>query len=76
MLLKTYFGPSKINLITRMVILMAMNLSGKAKTRDMVTVICGIKNVHFFAPRFLVFKNVESHQRLLVLVQQIVLGVM
>ena len=76
LLLKTYFRPSKQNLITRMVHLMGINLSGKAKTSDMVTVICGIKNIHFLAPRFLVLFHVESHQRLLVLVQQSLLEVM
>ena len=40
-----------------------------------VTVICGIKNIHFLAPRFLVLLRVDSHQMFLVLVQQSVLGV-
>ena len=48
---------------------------GKSKTSNMVTVICGIKNIHFLSPRFLVLLHVESHQRFLVLVQQSVLGV-
>ena len=34
---------------------MLMNLYGKAKTSEMVTVICGIKNIQFLPPRFLVF---------------------
>ena len=34
---------------------MLMNLYGKSKTSKMVTVICGIKNIHFLASRFLVF---------------------
>ena len=75
LLLKTYFGMSTLTLITRMVRLVLMNLYGKADKSDMVTVICGIKNIHFFAPRFLVLLHVESHQRILVLVQQRVLGV-
>ena len=75
LLLKTYFGLSTHTLIPRMVHLMGINLSGKAKTSDMVTVICGIKNIHFLAPRFLVLLHVDSHQRFLVLVHQSVLGV-
>ena len=43
---------------------------------EMVTVIFGIKNIHFLVPRLLVLLHVESHQRLLMLVQQSVLGVM
>ena len=58
-----------------MVDLMGMNLSGKAKTSEMLTVICGIKNIHFLAPRLLVLSRVDSHQSFLVLVQQSVLGV-
>ena len=34
---------------------MLMNLYGKANTSEMVTVICGFKNIHFLAPRFLIF---------------------
>ena len=47
------------------------------KTKDMSdeTFICGIKNIHFLSPRFLVLLHVESHQRYLVLVQQRFLGV-
>ena len=53
---------------------MLMNLYVKSKTSVMATVICGIKNIHFLLPRFLVLLHVESHQSLLVLVQQSVLG--
>ena len=53
---------------------MVINLYGKAKTSEMVTVVCGIKNIHFLAPRFLVLLLVESHQRFLELVQQSVFG--
>ena len=66
---------STLNLITRLVHLMLMNLYGKSKTLVMATVICGIKNIHFLSPRFLVLLHVESHQRFLVLVQQSVHGV-
>ena len=31
------------------------NVYVKAKTSKMVTVICGIKNIHLLAPRFLFF---------------------
>ena len=48
----------------------------KSKTSEMVTVICGIKNIHFLSPRFSVLLHVESHQRFLLLVQQSVHGVM
>ena len=75
LLLKPYFGLSKLNLITIMVTLMGMNLYGKSKTSEMVKVMCGIKNIHFFVPEFLVLLHVESHKRLLELVQQRVLGV-
>ena len=34
---------------------MLMNLYVKAKTPVMETVICGIKNIHFLSPRFLLF---------------------
>ena len=34
---------------------MEMNLYGNSKTSEMVTVIYSIKNIHFLAPRFLVF---------------------
>ena len=54
---------------------MLINLYGKSKTSEMATVICDIKNIRFLSPRFLVFLYVEPHQRLLVLVQQRVLGV-
>ena len=54
---------------------MVMNLSEKLKTSEMGTVICGIKHINFLAPRLLVLLHVDSHQRLLVLVQQRVLGV-
>ena len=40
---------------------MLMNLYGKVKTSEMVTVIFGIKNIHFLAPRFLVLVHEESH---------------
>ena len=53
------------NLRTRSVHLMRMNLYGKLKTSNMVTVICGIKNIYFLAQRFLVLMHVESHQRFL-----------
>ena len=76
LLLKTHFGLGTLDLITRMVHFMVMNLFGKAKTSEMVTVICGIKNIHFLVLMFLVFNNVESYKRFLLLVQQIVLGVM
>ena len=69
------FGLSTLTLITGMVHLMGINLYGKSKTLEMVTVICGIKNIHFLAPRFLVLFHVESHKRFLVLVQQNVTGV-
>ena len=55
MLPKTYFGLITLTLITIMVHLMGINLYGKAKTSEMVTVICGIKNVHFLATNFLFF---------------------
>ena len=42
---------------------------GKAKKLVMATVICGIKNIHFLSPMFLVLLHVESHKRFLVLVQ-------
>ena len=46
------------------------------KSKDIIaTSICGIKNIHFLSPRFLVLLHVESHQRFLVLVQKSVLGV-
>ena len=53
----------------------AKQLYGKAETSKLVTIICGIKNIHFLAPRFLVLSHVESHQGFLVLVQQMFLGV-
>ena len=74
-LLLTCFGMSKLYSIARLGHMMLMNLYGKAKTIVMATSICGIKNIHFLSPRLLVLLHVESHQRFLVLVQQIVLGV-
>ena len=56
------FVLSTLNLIIIMVHLMRMNLYGKVKASDMVTVICGIKNIHFLVPRLLVFLHVYSHQ--------------
>ena len=47
LLLKTYFEMSTLSLKKRMVHLMVMNLFGKENTLDMVTVICGIKHIHF-----------------------------
>ena len=41
--------------------MMLMNLYVKAKTSEMVTVICGINNIYVLSPRFLVFLHVESH---------------
>ena len=61
--------------ITIMVHLMGMNLYIKANTSVMVAVICGIKNIHFLAPRLLVLLHVESSQRFLLLAQQRILGV-
>ena len=75
LLLKRCFGLSKLTLITIMVHLMGINVYGKSKTSYMVTVLCGIKNINFLAPKFLVLLHVESHQRFLVLVQQSVIGV-
>ena len=54
-LLNNCFGLSTLCLVIRMVRSMVVDLSGKAKTSDMVTVICGIKNIHFLAPWLLVF---------------------
>ena len=59
-----------------MVPLVVMNLSRKAKTSVMVIVICSIISIHFRAPRFLVFWNVELHERFLLLVQLSILVVM
>ena len=53
-----------------MVHLTGVNLYGKSKTSEMVTVICGIKNIHLLAPMFLVLLHVDSHQRFLELFQQ------
>ena len=39
----------------------------KSNLSEMVTVICGIKNINLLAPRFLVLFHVESHQSFLVL---------
>ena len=58
LLLKTYFVLSTLTLIKIMVHLMGMNLYEKAKTSEMVTVICIITNIHFLAPRLLVLLNV------------------
>ena len=69
------FGLSTLTLITRLVHLMLMNLYGKSKKSEMVTVICVIKNIHFLAPRFLVLLHIESHQRFIELVQQSVIEV-
>ena len=55
LLLKPYFGLITLTLITRLVHLMVMNLCEKTITSEMVTVICGIKNIHFLSPRLLVF---------------------
>ena len=55
LILKTYSLLSILTSITRMVYMMGMNLYGKANTSEMVTVICGIQNILFLAPRFLVF---------------------
>ena len=75
LLIKIYFGLSTLNLITRLVHLMQMNLYVKKKTSDMEIAIYGIKNIHLLVPRFLVLLHVDSHQRFLELLQQGVLGV-
>ena len=55
---QTYFGLSALTLIKRLVHLMLIKLYGKAKTSKMVTVICGIKTIHFLSPIFLVLLHV------------------
>ena len=74
LLLKTHFVLITMTLITIMVNLMGISLYVIENTPDMVTVICGIQNIHFLVPNFLVLFNVESHKRFLILVQQSVLG--
>ena len=73
LLIKTYLGLITLNLITRMIHLMGMNLYEKTKASHMVTVLCGIKIIHFLVPRFLALWHVELHKMFLVLVQQIIL---
>ena len=70
----TCFGITKLTSITRTVHLMEMNLSGKARTLEMVIAICGIINIYFLSTRFLVLYHVELHEMFLVLVQLRVLG--
>ena len=58
LLLKKYSELNILNLITRMVNLIRIDLYRKAKTSEMVTVIYGIKHIHFLAPRFLFLLHV------------------
>ena len=64
-LLKTYFGLSTLTLITIVVDLMVMNLSGKAKKIEMVIFTCSIKNIHFLSPMFLVLQHVDLHKKII-----------
>ena len=50
LLLNNYFVMSKLTLITRLLHLMQMNLSGKSKTLERVIVVCGIKNIQSLVP--------------------------
>ena len=59
-----------------MIHFIGINLNEKTKTSEMVTIFCGVKNIHFHVPRFLVLYDVESHQRFLLLVDHSVLGVL